>query len=55
MYCFFNTPKQKDMLLSEIEESDFTPDSKSLKRLYATSDNKNKTFKEAEVKILIKC
>lgn len=36
MYCFFNTPKRKDMLLSEIEENDFNADSKSLKRLCAT-------------------
>ncbi|XP_022179579.1 52 kDa repressor of the inhibitor of the protein kinase-like [Myzus persicae] len=36
MYCFFNTPKRQDMLLSEIEESDFNPKSKSLKRLCAT-------------------
>lgn len=36
MYCFFNTPKRKKMLLNEIEESDSNPNSKSLKHLCVT-------------------
>lgn len=36
MYCFFNAPKRKDMLLSEIEDIDLNPNSKSLKRLCVT-------------------
>lgn len=36
MYCFFYTLKRKYTLLNEIEESDWNPNSKSLKRLCVT-------------------
>lgn len=36
MYCFFNTPKRKNVLLYIIDESNLDTKSKSLKRLCAT-------------------
>lgn len=36
MYCFFNTPKRKNVLVHVIDESDMDTKSKSLKHLCAT-------------------
>lgn len=38
MYCFLNTPKHKNVLLSVINESDLDTRSKSIKHLCATID-----------------
>jgi len=36
LHVFFNTPKRHNILLTEIEKSDYTPNVKTLKRLCAT-------------------
>jgi len=36
LHVFFNTPKRNNILLTEIEKCDYTPNVKTLKRLCAT-------------------